>query len=91
MGFVGFQRGIDLTLYVSDRLKFLLVYDGPTVRAVIVQLGRIADDGLVGMCVAESSVVADFSNEIPEVSMRHKFRYLVYLGHDHPVFQVPFK
>lgn len=89
--FVGFQHGITLTLDVSDRLKFLLVHDDPAVRAVTVQLGRIADDGLVGMCVAESSVIADFSDEIPETSMRDKFHHLIYLCYDHPVFQVPFQ
>jgi hypothetical protein len=87
LGFVGFQHGIVLTLDVSDRLKFLLVHDDPAVRAVTVQLGRIADDGLVGMCVAESSVIADFS----ETSMGDKFHHMIYLSYDHFVFQVPFQ
>ena len=89
--FVGFQHGIALTLDVSDRLQFLLVHDDPAVRAVIVQLGRIADAGLVGMCVAESSVIADFSDEISETSMRDKFHHMIYLSYDHFVFQVPFQ
>jgi hypothetical protein len=55
-----------------------------------VEFLSVGNDGLVWICVSQSSTVRYLFHEITETSLRRKFNDLLDFGHHHAVFQMPF-